>query len=57
MRQLGERCVGFALLGADGGPRSGRIINITRQGAAVFNRRGDLPPSQGYGAPGEIALP
>jgi NAD(P)-dependent dehydrogenase (short-subunit alcohol dehydrogenase family) len=29
MRQLGERCVGFALLGADGGQRSGRIINIT----------------------------
>jgi 3-oxoacyl-[acyl-carrier protein] reductase len=29
MRQLGERCVGFALLGADGGQRSGRIINVT----------------------------
>ncbi len=29
MPQLGYRCVGFALLGADGGQRSGRIINIT----------------------------
>ena len=29
IRQLGDRCVGFALLDADGGQRSGRIINIT----------------------------